>query len=78
MEKLFELTDRYMERSDWTDLALIKFCLCSMGIIIGMNIPKKKSEKVAVFSCGVFISTYIVLMAKVVSIAKEMARKETV
>lgn len=31
MKKLFELGNRYAEKSDWTDFALVKLCLGAMG-----------------------------------------------
>ncbi len=38
MNKLFELGNQYVKESDWKDLALVKFCLCAMGIIIGTRV----------------------------------------
>jgi len=42
MNKLLELGNRYAKKSDWKDFALLKVCLCAMGILIGVSIPKKK------------------------------------
>lgn len=38
MNKLFEAANQYVKESDWKDLALVKLCLCAMGVIIGINI----------------------------------------
>ena len=35
MKKLFCYADRYLEKSDWRDIAMLKFCLFSMGIFAG-------------------------------------------
>lgn len=66
--KLFDYANQYIEESDWKIFALVKFCLCSMGILIGLLIGRKVSEKgqkaVAICSGIVFAVTYVVLMAK--------------
>lgn len=45
MKKLFCYADRYIRKSDWKDLAMIKFCLFSMGILAGMRIPEKNRKQ---------------------------------
>ena len=77
MKKLLELGNRYAENSDWKDFALTKFCLCAMGILIGLKIPTNKKKTTAVISGGVFGITYVVLMSKVFKIIKEMANDST-
>ena len=77
MKKLLELGNRYAENSDWKDFALTKFCLCAMGILIGLKIPTNKKKTTAVISGGVFGVTYVVLMSKVFKIIKEMANDST-
>ena len=74
MKKLLELGNRYAENSDWKDFALTKFCLCAMGILIGLKIPTNKKKTTAVISGGVFGITYVVLMSKVFKIIKEMVK----
>lgn len=64
MKYLFDAADRYLKKSDWKDLALVKFCLFSMGLIAGTQIPKKHKEPVQIAALGVFLITYIPLMAK--------------
>ena len=44
MKKLLELGNDYAANSDWTDFALAKFCLCAMGILIGIGIPEGKAK----------------------------------
>ena len=77
MKKLLELGNRYAENSDWKDFALTKFCLCAMGILIGLKIPTNKKKTTAVISGGVFGVTYVVLMSKVFKIIKEMVKDST-
>ncbi|MBN7774278.1 hypothetical protein [Clostridium aminobutyricum] len=76
MQKLFDYSDRYIKKLTWKDFALIKLCLCSMGILIGLAIPKKASKPVAVTAGATFIATYIPLMMKFVQlIEKDCAKR---
>ena len=36
MKKLFDATNRYIETSDWKIIAVLKFCLISLGMMIGI------------------------------------------
>ena len=62
MKKLFDSADIYLKQSDWKDLALIKFCLASIGLLVGLQIPKKHRKPVAIGALIVFFTTYIPLM----------------
>ena len=68
MKKLFALADAYLKESDWRDLALIKLCLCAIGVLIGTALPRKHRRVVVPAALAVFAATYIPLMAKVVRI----------
>lgn len=72
MKLFFELGDRYAKRSDWKDFALTKFCLCAMGVLLGIHVPQKHKKTAGLAALAVFTATYIPLMSKVYSIAKEM------
>lgn len=71
MKKLFCYADRYIKKSDWKDLAMIKFCLFSMGILAGMRIPEKNRKQAGWIAAAVFAATYIPLMAKFFSVIAE-------
>ncbi|MGN0465040.1 MAG: permease of phosphate ABC transporter [Lachnospiraceae bacterium] len=64
MKKLFRIANRYAKESDWKDFALLKFCLCAIGILIGVNIAPKYKKTVTGVATGVFFVTYIPLMSK--------------
>ncbi len=64
IKKLFDSADWYLEESDWKDIAVIKFCLCSLGIMIGAAIPENGKKKAAAGAAAVFTATYIPLMGK--------------
>ena len=70
MNKLFAIADRYIADSDWKVMAVLKFCLLAMGIIIGILLPEKARKAVLAVCIPVFVITYIPLMAKFVQAAK--------
>ncbi len=71
MKKLFYYADKYIGKSSWKDLAMLKFCLFSMGILAGMRIPEKDRKKAGWTAAAVFVATYIPLMAKFFSVIAE-------
>ena len=73
MMKLLDIGNRYAANSDWRDFALVKFCLCAMGILIGLSIPAGKKKFTSAIAGGIFGATYVLLMRKVFRIVKESA-----
>lgn len=71
MRKLFECANAYLEECDWKDLALLKFCMCAVGIMIGLCVPKEKKKYPFVIAGIVFAATYIPLMGKYVKTVRE-------
>lgn len=76
MKKWLECANQYVEESDWKDISLLKLCLCAIGIMIGLSIPKEKKEAPFAVAGFVFIVTYIPLMAKFLNIAVKTFRAE--
>ena len=76
MKQLLELGNKYATRSSWKDFALVKFCLCAIGVMIGVNIPKKNKRGAMTAAGVVFTATYVPLMKKVFDIAKEMIEEK--
>lgn len=64
MKKLFEYADQYIEESNWKDFALLKFCLCAIGILIGISIAPRHKKAATAGAMSVFVITYIPLMGK--------------
>ena len=62
--KLFEAANRYVETSDWKIIAVLKFCLISLGMMVGMMIKPEHKRRVFLGALGVFGITYIPLMVK--------------
>lgn len=71
MKKLFMYADRYLQKSSWKDMALLKFCLFSMGLLAGMQIPAKGRKAAFVAASAVFVLTYIPLMRKFIQVVLE-------
>lgn len=71
MKKLLNYADRYMEKADWKDMALLKMCLCSLGVIIGTSVSNKTKKPVKRSAEFVFVITYIPLMIKAVFVFLE-------
>ena len=78
MKYLLEMGNAYAKESDWKDFALVKFCLCAMGIAIGTQVAPKYKRIVTWASLGVFVATYIPLMAKVCRIMRRERRDGSV
>lgn len=76
MQKLLNYGDEFARQSTWKDFALIKFCLCAMGIVWGMAIPKKAHKPAAFIAVLVFITTYIPLILKLFRIIDKDTSKE--
>ena len=71
MKKLFKAANRYIETSDWKIIAVLKFCLISLGMMIGMGVKPEHKKKIIPKAACVFILTYIPLMFKFYKVFKE-------
>lgn len=78
MQFLFDAADRYMRKSDWKDMALVKFCLFSMGLMIGAQIPRKHKAAAQIAAWSVFLVTYVPLMTKFFDVLLESPAPEEI
>ena len=46
MKKLIRCANQYIWESDWKTIGLLKFCLLSLGICVGMAVPEEKKKTV--------------------------------
>lgn len=74
--KLFTYADRYLKQSSWKDLALVKFCLCAVGVLIGLAVPRSRRRQFAFGALVVFAATYIPLMCKFAHAVMQARREE--
>ena len=64
MKKLVEVANRYIETSDWKVIAVLKFCLISLGMMLGMLIKPKHRKPIFIGTLCVFIASYVPLMVR--------------
>lgn len=76
MKIFFEIGNRFAAKSSWIDFALTKFCLFSMGLMIGLIISEKHRLSVCIVAAIVCVSTYIPLMIKIFKTMKEMKNEK--
>ena len=70
--KLLDAANQYLKESDWKTLAAIKFCLFSMGVIVGLLLPQSAKWPVIAVFAVIFLVTYIPLMLKLFRIFRSM------
>lgn len=76
MKNLFDAADQYAKESIWKDFALLKCCLCAMGIVIGASVPAKHKPVLTSIAAGAVVATYIPLMTKFCKIAFQREEAE--
>ena len=69
MKWLFDAADRFCQQCSWKDFALVKFCLCAIGVIIGVLLPVYVKTTAFWVALIVFVITYIILMTKFFRVA---------
>jgi len=68
MKRIFASANEFVQKSDWKDLAVLKFCLLSLGLLAGMQIPKSCKKNTSIAASIIFTLTYIPLMSKFLDI----------
>ena len=76
MKRIFDCADRYIRERDWKMLAGLKFCLCAIGVLLGLMVPGKYKKTAAAGAFSVFLATYIPLMADFLHFAVDFFRRE--
>ena len=72
MNRLFAAANQFCKESDWKTIAALKFCLLSLGVVIGMLLPQSARPAVIGICLVVFVVTYIPLMIKLFRIFKRV------
>lgn len=75
MKTLFASADEYLQNSDWKDIAVLKLCLLSLGLLAGMQLPEKHRKTARVAAVVIFVATYIPLMTKFLRVLVGKSRK---
>ena len=71
MKEICKCADAFVQKCSIKDFALLKICLCAVGIMVGLSIPEKKRKWPLMAAGLVFIFSYILIMAKFVKICME-------
>ena len=75
MRRIFDSADEFVRQSGWKDIAILKFCLLSLGLLAGMGIAEKCKKGVRIAASVVFTLTYIPLMVKYLGILTAKGEK---
>lgn len=74
VKRIINTANVYVQESDWKDFALVKLCLCSVGLMIGAALPKKAKKPVIFGAMAVFVATYVPLITKFMRILATMPK----
>lgn len=64
MKRILNYADDYIKSCSWKDIVLLKLCLCSIGVIIGLKISPKYKKASLGIAIAVYAATYIPIMSK--------------
>ena len=68
MNKLIHATNEYKSHMTLVDIGLLKLCLMSLGVLLGIAVPKGHKKKAAAGASIAFAFTYARLMTNYVTI----------
>ncbi|HAE60943.1 MAG TPA: permease of phosphate ABC transporter [Eubacteriaceae bacterium] len=71
MKDLFKYAQKYKDQMTVIDIGLLKLSLCSLGVLMGMAVPKSQQKRVAACASTVFALAYAPLIAKYLGILTE-------
>ncbi len=63
-KRLFELADGFIQELHVADLAVLKFCLMALGILVGICLPRKTKRTFFFGSLMVFLITFLYLVTR--------------
>ena len=64
MKEIFNFANSYIKKMNVADMAMIKVCLLSLGVLAGICVPKKHKKKTAAIASTAFAFTYAPFMTK--------------
>lgn len=75
MKNLIKYANEYLKKIDITDLALIKFCLIAIGVLIGISIPIRDKKKAGFIASIIFALTFLPVMMKFLGVIPDSKKK---
>ena len=64
MNRLTDAANRYLKDCTWKGIAVLKFCLLALGVMLGIAVPARKKKAAAWAASLVFLAAYVPLMTK--------------
>ena len=64
MKRLMDAVDRYLRDCTWKDIAVLKFCLLALGVMLGIAVAARKKTVSVWLASLVCVGTYVPLMGK--------------
>ena len=61
---MLEAVNRCLKDCTWKDMALLKACVCAIGVLTGLMMPSRKKWIVAWIASLAFVASYVPLMGK--------------
>jgi len=76
VKRALEASDDYAKQSTWLDFALIKICLCALGVMIGVSIPRETRKPAFGVAAAAYGVTFAAIMSKFLPILKDHMERE--
>ncbi len=76
MMHLWKSLKLFVGRMSTADHLLVKICLCALGVLVGLTVPRNKKLQAGIVASGVFAGTCIPLMNKFFDASDELALSE--
>jgi len=74
MKDLIGYYEKYKEKMNMADFALLKTALISFGVLGGLLVPKAHRKKAAVTACAVYSISIVPIMAKFLGVVLENSK----
>ena len=59
MKNLLEAAEDYTKQAGWRDLAELKCCMCALGLLLGLAVPRRWRKKAGQGAAALFAATCI-------------------
>ena len=71
MKRVLAYGDKYLQKSNWKDMGVIKYCVFSFGLLAGTFVPQQSKKCARVIALIGFVVTTILIMKKFFSVVTE-------
>ena len=74
MKNLLGAAEDYTKQADCRDLAELKCCMCALGVLLGLAVPRRWRKKAGRGAAALFAATCIPQAAKFLGLAVRRAQ----